>query len=93
MHIESNHPGLKKYREKRAKSRAAAILRNNIRENNPNLSDRQVEEIAKASLRAKKARTIKVQGRKGKRKGKGSERNPKPKTREVKVQVVNRLPK
>ena len=92
MHADSNHPGLKKYREKRAQGRVSAILRSEIRKNNPNLSDSQVEEVAKASLRAKKeARTIKVKSKQNK--GGHSGKGQKSKTLSVKVQVVNRLPK
>ena len=92
MHVDENHPGLKKFREARARKKKLAILREEIKKNNPKLSHNQAQEIAKASLRAQEASaatTIKVQGRKGK--GKGRKRHSKPKAVTVKVQVVNRL--
>ena len=79
------HPGLKKYREAREKGRKLAILRGEIRKSNPTASDSQVEEIAKAALRAQqnsKPRTANVPS---KGKGKRHHRNP------VKVEVVNRI--
>ena len=55
MYSDPRHPGLKKFREIRAKEKAIAILRNEIKANNPDLSDARVQEIAKASYRAKNA--------------------------------------
>lgn len=61
MHADPNHPGLKKYREARARDKRRAIMRAEIRKNNPSLSDNQVEEIIKAQERAEKqGRIIKV---------------------------------
>lgn len=92
MHVDESHKGLKKYREARARNKKVAILREEIKTNNPKLSHNQATEIAKASLRSQEAsaaKTIKVKGRKGK--GKGGKRHSKPKTITVEVQVVNRL--
>ena len=96
MKANDNHPGLKKFREARAKDKAIAILRNEIKENNPSLSDSQVQEIAKASYRAQIAqRTIKVKGRKNQRhnhKGKGRRnKSLKHKVLSVQVEVVNKV--
>lgn len=92
MHADFNHPGLKKYREARAKDKAIAILRNEIRQNNANLSNSQVEKIAQAAYRAQNAqpRTIKVKGKGRKHHSRKSKNN---KTLTVKVEVVNSLKK
>jgi hypothetical protein len=96
MHADPNHPGLKKFREARAKDKAIAILRKEILENNPAYSDKQAQEIALAAYRAQNAsRTIKVQGRKNKGRkhhGKGR-RHPKHKVLSVQVEVVNKVQK
>jgi len=72
MYIDPNNPGIKKFREARARGKALAIKRNEIRKANPSLSDNQVEEIIKAQARAEKqSKTIKVGGQGKNRKHKG----------------------
>jgi len=88
MYADPKNPGLRKFREAREKDKELAILRNEIKENNPNLSANQVEEIAKASYRAKHTpqRTVQVQKRGKKIRRKGRKNN----TMTVKVEVVNK---
>lgn len=63
MYVDPNNPGIKKFREARARGKALAIKRAEIRKANPSLSDNQVEEIIKAQERAEKqSKTIKVGG-------------------------------
>ena len=57
MHVDSNHPGLKHFREVKARDRAIAIIRAEVKSNNPDISDSRAHEIAKASYIAKQ-RTV-----------------------------------
>ena len=52
MHADTNHPGLKLFREIKARDRAIAIIRNEVKKNNPEMSHKQAQEIAKASYAA-----------------------------------------
>ena len=64
-YCDGRHPGLKKYREARAKGKEKAILRKEIVKNNPDLANKpkQLEAIVEGALRAKQSRTIEVKGR------------------------------
>lgn len=95
MHADDKHPGLKKFREIRAREKQIAILREEIKVNNPSLTNQQVQEVAKASLCAKQASAPKAKRNKGKSKGKSkySGRNFDAPTRSVKVEVVTKLTK
>jgi hypothetical protein len=64
MFADRNNPGLKHYREIREKAKVLAILKKEIHQNNPALSDKQTTEVAKAALLAKnnKPRTLKIGG-------------------------------
>lgn len=87
MYADPKNPGLRKFREAREKGKELAILRKEIRENNENLTESQVNEIAKASYRAKHTpqRTVQVQKR-----GKKNRKGRKNKAITVKVEVVNK---
>lgn len=61
MYADPKHKGLQKYREVRARDKEIAILCNQIRENNPKLSDNQVQEIAKAAYTARNLPTRDIQ--------------------------------
>jgi len=91
MHADSNHPGLKKFREIKAKEKQIAILRAEIMENNPMYSEKHAHEIAVAAYRAQNAsRTIQVKGRKQKGRHNKGRRGPHHKILSVKVEVVNK---
>jgi len=90
MYANDRHPGLKKFREIRAKEKAIAILRNEIKGNNPDLSDSQVREIAQASYRAKNASMPKK--RNHKRRSNTPQRRYSPNL-SVKVEVLSNVKK
>lgn len=87
MHTDSNHPGLQKYRAIREERKKMAILKNGIREANPEYTESQVQAIAEASLRAQETQSINIRSKGKKRKGRG--KRDKPVIRKVEVQVVN----
>jgi hypothetical protein len=92
MHADHNHPGLKKFREIKAKEKEIAILRKEILENNPMYSEKQAQEIAQAAYRAKNAsqRTIQVKGRNRKGRHNKGLSGPYHKTLSVKVEIINK---
>lgn len=97
MYVDSNHPGLKKYRAARERDKRRAIKRAELRKQNPNLSYNQVEEIVRAEERAEaQSKTIKVGGKSKKdskhrgkltKEGKSKQR-VKDSAKEVKVEYV-----
>lgn len=95
MYADPSNPGIKQFREIRAREKKVGVLRAEIMVNNPDLSQSHANEIALASLRAAErsaATTIKVKGRRPSTvRGRQHNKNRKPKTRSVEVQVVNRL--
>jgi len=65
MHVDSNHPGLKKYRMVREREKQRAILRSQIKTANPSLTPQQVEQVMAGHVKAQQVSSVVVKGRNG----------------------------